>query len=82
MLEANLSFKEILPQNNSNQEEPFRKGRREGEQRVGRKAKQKLMGWVDAPSIQNTEVAKCYNNKDNNRMNSGLRQAGITKFDL
>lgn len=48
---------------------------------MGRKAKPKLMGWLDAPSIQNTEVAKCYNNKDN-RMNSGFRQSGITQFDL
>lgn len=48
---------------------------------MGTKAKQKVMG-VDAASIQNTEVAKWYNNKDNNRMNSGLRQSEITKFDL
>lgn len=72
MPEANLSYKEILPQNNSNQEEPFWKGQKRAG--VGRKAKQKVMG-EDAPSIQNTEVAKWYNNKDNNRMNSGLCQS-------
>lgn len=43
MLEANLSYKEILPKTTVTKKSPFGKDRRAG---VGRKAKQKVMGWM------------------------------------
>lgn len=44
MLEANLSFKEIPPQNNSNQEEHFREGQKRRRAGGGQKGKAKADG--------------------------------------